>query len=142
MPVAHPQDVMVIATMTAAEAMEVVDVMITVESAAMMIAVAMVAEIVTTMLPEESIAMPVTTGTAAVVEMIDVEVVEATLIAMIEEVIVALLARLHLPQPMVIQLLAERLGNHMEVDATMMTNSSSVNIDCMLTPTGGERPAR
>jgi len=89
------------------------------------------AEIATTVtLLAESIAMPVMTDTAAEVVMTDVEAVVDTPIVMREEVTVAPLARLRLQPPMVIQLLVERLGNHTEVEATMMRDSPVENIDC------------
>ncbi len=106
------------------------DVMTIADTAEMIVTVAM-AEIATTdTLLAESIAMLVMTDTAAVLVMIDVEAAADTLIVMSEEAIVAPLARLRQQPPMVILLLVERLGNHMEVEATMMRDSPVVNIDC------------
>jgi hypothetical protein len=100
------------------------------DTAEMIVTVAM-AEIATTDTPlAESIAMLVTTDTAAAAVMTDVEAVVDTPIVMREEVTVAPLARLRLQPPMVIQLLVERLGNHTEVEATMMRDSPVEIIDC------------
>jgi hypothetical protein len=122
---------MATATMIVVVAEEVMeDVTTTAATAEMIVTVAM-AEIVTTAMPlEELIAMLVMIDTAAVVVMTDVEAVADTPIVMIEEATVAPLARLRQQPPMVIQLLVARLGNHMEVEATMMTESPVVNIDC------------
>jgi hypothetical protein len=124
---------MVTATMTAA--VVVVDgAMTTVEDTAEMIVTVAMAVIATTDTPhEELIVMPARTDTAAVAAMIDVEAVADTLIVTIE-VIVALASLaslailLHQP-PMVIQLLVEMLGNHTEVDATMMRDTPLGIID-------------
>ena len=87
------------------------------------------AETVTTMPPVESTATPAMTDTAVVV-MTDVEAAVATLIVMS---VVATVAQLAMPRPqppMVIQLLEESPGNHMEVEASMKIDLSVVNIDC------------
>jgi hypothetical protein len=106
------------------------DVTTIVDTDEMTVTVAM-AEIATTDMPlAESIAMLVTTDTAAVAAMTDVEAVVDTPIVMREEVTVAPLARLRLQPPMVIQLLVVRLGNHMEVEASMMRDFPVENIDC------------
>jgi hypothetical protein len=104
------------------------DVTTTADIAEMIVTVAM-AEIATSTPLAESIATLATTDTAAVAAMIDVEAVEDIPIAM-REANVAPLARLRQQPPMVIQLLVERLGNHTEVEATMMRESPVVNIDC------------
>jgi hypothetical protein len=127
----HHQAVIATATMIVVveeEATE--DVTIIADTAEMIVTVAM-AEIATTDTPlAESIAMLVTTDTAAAAVMTDVEAVVDTPIVMREEVTVAPLARLRLQPPMVIQLLVERLGNHTEVEATMMRDSPVEIIDC------------
>jgi hypothetical protein len=106
--------------------------MIIADTAEMIVTVAM-AEIATTDTPlAESIVMAVedvTIDTAAVVVMTDVEVVEDTLIVM-TEVIEAPLATHHQQLPMETQPLAQKLGNHMEVEATMMRDTPVANIDC------------
>jgi hypothetical protein len=126
----HHQAVMTAMTIAAVEAEATEDATIIADTAEMIVTVAM-AEIATTVTPlGESIAMPVMTDTAAEVVMTDVEAVVDTPIVMREEVTVAPLARLRLQPPMVIQLLVERLGNHTEVEATMMRDSPVENIDC------------
>lgn len=105
------------------------DAMITVDTAEMIVTVD-TAEIAMMDTPlVESTDMLATTDTAAVVVMTDVEVVEDTLIVMTEET-VAPLARRRLQPPMVIQPLVEKVGNHTEVDATMMMDQPIAIIDC------------
>jgi hypothetical protein len=127
----HHQAVTTAMTIAVVEAEATEDATIIADTAEMIVTVGM-AEIATTVTPlAESIAMPpVMTDTAAEVVMTDVEAVVDTPIVMREEVTVAPLARLRLQPPMVIQLLVERLGNHTEVEATMMRDSPVENIDC------------
>jgi hypothetical protein len=108
--------------------------MTTVEDTAEMIVTVATAVIATTATPHvELIVMPARTDTAAVAAMIDVEAVADTLIVTIEVIaalasLVSLAILLHQP-PMVIQLLVEMLGNHTEVDATMMRDTPLGIID-------------
>jgi hypothetical protein len=127
----HPQAVMATATMIVVveeEATE--DVTIIVDTAEMIVTVAMAETATTDTPPAESIAMLAMTDIAAAVVMTDVEAVVATPIVMREEATVALLARLRQQPPMVIQHLVERLGNHTEVEASMTRDSPVVIIDC------------
>ena len=130
MTLAHHLADMVIATMTVVAEEDDTEVVRTTEATAETIVTVVTAETVTITPLAEWIAMLVTTDTAAVVVMTDVAAVVDTPIVMREEVTVAPLARLRLQPPMVIQLLVERLGNHTEVEATMMRDSPVENIDC------------
>jgi hypothetical protein len=131
MDVALPLDVtMTVVMMIAAEvdAMEV-GVMIIADTVGMIVTVVM-AEIATMdMVLVEVTDMLVMIDTAAVVVTTDVEVAVDTLIVMIE-VTVALVGTHHQQPPMVIQHLAEKVGNHMEVEATMMRDHLVASIDC------------
>lgn len=118
-------------TMTAAVEAMVVVVMIIVEAIAEMIVIVATAEIAmmdTLLVWTDINAM---TATAAGVAMIDVEEVEDILIVMTEEIVetVAQPVMLHQQQAMA-TLLLEKLGNHTEVEATMMRDYPVVNIDC------------
>jgi hypothetical protein len=126
----HPQAVTATAMMTVVVAAEATEDVTTIGDTAEMIVTVATAEIATMDMPlAESIAMLVMTDIAAVVTSV-VEAVVDTPIVMREEVTVAPLARLRQQPPMVIQLLVERLGNHTEVEATMMRDSPVENIDC------------
>lgn len=83
------------------------------------------------MLLVESIAMLVTTDTAAVVVMTDVEVAEDTLTVMTEE-IEAQLAMARQQPPMATQPLVEKAGSHTEVETTMLRDTPVVNINADL----------
>ena len=129
MTLAHRLADMVIATMTVVVEEDDTEVVRITEATAETIVTVVTAETVTITPLAEWIAMLVTTDTAVVVTTTDVEVVEDTLIVMTEAT-VAPLAMLSQQPPMVIQLLVERLGNHTEVEATMMRDSPVENIDC------------
>jgi len=118
--------------MTAAvEAMVEAEMIIVEAIAEMIVIVDMAAEIVMTDILHELTDINAMTGTVAEVVMTDAEEVEDILIVMIEEIvaIVAQPVMLH-QQPAMATLLLEKLGNHTEVEATMMRKSPVVNIDC------------
>jgi hypothetical protein len=125
-----PQDVTTtVVMMIAEEVADTVeeDAMIIVDTAEMTVTVA-TAEIVTITLHVGSIATLVMTGIAAVEAMTDVEVAADTLTVMTEAT-VELVRRLQ-PPPMVIQHLVGKVGNHTEVDASMMREHPIAIIDC------------
>jgi len=113
------------------EAMEVVEIMIEAMVDVRNDPTVAMVETATTMPRVELIDIPGTPIDTAVVEMTVVEVVADTQIVMSEVVIVALRAKLlHQLPLMVTQLLVERAGNLMEVEASRMRESRAENIDC------------
>jgi hypothetical protein len=132
MDVDHPQEAdTTTVTMTAAVEVMVEVVMIIVEAIAEMIVIVATAEIAmmdTLLVWTDINAM---TAIAAEVAMTDVEEVEDILIVMTEEIVVTVVQPVMLhQQPAMATLLLEKLGNHTEVEATMMKDSPVVNIDC------------
>ncbi len=99
------------------------------DTAEMIVTVAMAVTTVMAMRPESTDMEDAMIATAAVVEMIDVEVVEDTPIVMTEATEAPLAMGRQQP-PMVTQHLVQKLGNHTEVEATMMTDIIVVIIDC------------
>ena len=119
--------------MIAAAVVEAMEAVTIIEATAEMIVIVAMAVIVMMMLPELTDMVEVAmTAIAAVAEMTDVEVVEVvedTLIVM-REATVAQLAMARQQPPMVTQHLVQKLGNHTEVEATMMTDIIVASIDC------------
>lgn len=121
-------------TMIAVVEAMVEDVMITVADTVAMIVIVDMAEIVTITLLAELTDMVVedVMTTEVVDAMIDEVAVEDTLIVTLPtEAIVAQLVMHHLqPMETQLQLPEEKLGNHMEVEATMMRDHPVANTDC------------
>jgi len=119
--------------MTAAVEAMAEAVMIIVEAIAEMIVIVdMAAETVMMDILHESTDINAMTGTVVEVVMTDVEEVEEDILIVMNEQIVANVAQpvmLH-QQLATATLLLEKLGNHTEVEATMMRKSPVVIIDC------------